>query len=163
MIVKFVAVAVGVLLFSSQSMAVVDLYEFDEEQQRLRYLSFIDELRCPKCQNQNLSGSNSPIASDLRREVHRLIVSGHSDDEIIEFMVARYGEYVLYRPRVKGATYILWLAPVGLLVLGAGVLFWVLSRRRVVAKAERVGLTSGQQAKLDALLAARTSQNEEDR
>lgn len=115
--------------FSSGVAAVVDLYEFDNGEQRQRYQTFVEELRCPKCQNQNLSGSNSPIASDLRREVHRLITSGATDDEVVDFMVDRYGEYVLYKPRARGAALLLWLAPGVMLLLGLIILFWILRRR----------------------------------
>ena len=77
--------------------SVIETYQFEDEQLRERYQRFTHELRCPKCQNQNLSGSNSPIAKDLRRELYRLLLEGQSDQQITEFMVARYGEFVLYR------------------------------------------------------------------
>ena len=87
-------------LFSSLSMAVVETYDFDNEVDRNRYHQFVDELRCPKCQNQNLAGSNAPIAKDLRRELHRLLQDGQTDTQIVDFMVDRYGDFVLYRPRL---------------------------------------------------------------
>lgn len=143
--------------FSSGAFAVVDLYEFDDDAQLQRYQTFVQELRCPKCQNQNLSGSNSPIASDLRREVHRLISSGASDDEVVDFMVARYGEYVLYKPRARGAALLLWLAPGVLLLLGMMILWWILRRRSkslvVSGQAEEGCELSGEQReRLSALL-----------
>src|SRR5690625_309177 len=95
----------------------IDAYEFDNEVDRKRYVSFIEEMRCPKCQNQNLSGSDSPIAADLRRELYFLIQDGRSDMEIVDFMVERYGEYILYRPRLSSATVLLWFGPVVLLIL----------------------------------------------
>lgn len=107
---------------------VVEVHRFDSEEQRLRYLEFTRELRCPKCQNQNLADSNAPIATDLRRELYRLLGEGKSDAEIIEFMVNRYGDYVLYKPAVEPRTWLLWTAP--LLLLGAGaVVVLVLLRR----------------------------------
>jgi len=99
-------------------LAVIDGYQFDDEVTRQRYLSFIEEMRCPKCQNQNLAGSDSPIAADLRRELFRLLEDGKSDKEIVDFMVARYGDYVLYRPQVKRDTWLLWGLPAGLLLFG---------------------------------------------
>ncbi len=99
-------------------LAVIDGYQFDDEVTRQRYLSFIEEMRCPKCQNQNLAGSDSPIAADLRRELFRLLEDGKSDKEIVDFMVARYGDYVLYRPQVKSDTWLLWGLPAGLLLFG---------------------------------------------
>ncbi len=77
----------------------------------VRYQKFIEELRCPKCQNQNLAGSNSPISEDLRREIYRLIDDGKSDTEIVQFMLDRYGDFILYRPRLTSETAILWAAP----------------------------------------------------
>lgn len=142
-------------LLASPVFAVVDLHEFDNESQRLRYLSFSEELRCPKCQNQNLSGSNSPIASDLRRELHRLLIAGKTDEEIIDFMVSRYGEYVLYRPRMQGATWALWLAPGILLLAGLLILFFVLQNRRKTQVVVDVELTDQQKNQLAALLAKR--------
>ena len=100
--------------------AAIDAYDFDSEGQRQRYLEFTRELRCPKCQNQNLADSNAPIAADLRRELHRLLVEGRTDPEIVDFMVSRYGDYVLYNPPVERRTWLLWLAP--LAMLGGGLL-----------------------------------------
>ena len=96
----------------------VDLLEFENDKQRQRYRQLVDEIRCPKCQNQNLADSDAPIASDLRKELHRLITEGHSDVEILQFMRLRYGEFVLYDPPVNAVTSILWVLPVLLLVLG---------------------------------------------
>ena len=85
----------------------------------------IDEFRCPKCLNTNLSGSDAPIAKDLRGTVHRLIVEeDYSDQEIRDFLQARYGDFVLYNPPFKPGTWLLWLAPVVFSVLG----LWVLIR-----------------------------------
>ena len=88
------------------------------------------DLRCLVCQNQTLADSNAPLAEDLRREVRALAVAGKSDDEIRAFLVARYGDFVLYRPPVKGTTWLLWFGPFALLLLGAGVWFGVVRRRR---------------------------------
>src|SRR5882672_1374875 len=98
--------------------AAIDPYEFDNDAQRERYRHFIEEMRCPKCQNQNLAGSDAPIATDLRRELHRLILAGRSDREITDYMVARYGEFILYDPPFDKKTALLWLAPLGFLTIG---------------------------------------------
>ena len=139
------------LALSLPAMAVVELYEFDSEVDRIRYQSFIDELRCPKCQNQNLAGSDSPIASDLRRELYRLLEEGKSDQEIVDFMVARYGDYVLYRPQVKSTTYLLWGMPMVLVGFGILVIALVMRGRRKSASSAEA-LTAEQQQKLDQLL-----------
>ena len=96
----------------------IETYQFDspEQEERFRQLGF--ELRCPKCQNQAIGDSDSEISGDLRAEVYRLIKEGATDEEIKEFMVARYGRYVLYSPPLDRQTLILWFGPAGLLVIG---------------------------------------------
>ena len=117
-------------LWSLPSTAVVETYDFESEVLRERYHQFTAELRCPKCQNQNLSGSNSPIAKDLRRELYRLLHEGSNDQQIVDFMVDRYGDFILYRPRFNLETALLWLAPAIFLVLGMSVLVTVYLRQR---------------------------------
>jgi cytochrome c-type biogenesis protein CcmH len=104
----------------------VDIFEFESAAQESRYRALIDEFRCPKCLNTNLSGSDAPIAQDLRRTVHRLLVEdGLSDQQIRDFLQQRYGDFVLYDPPFRPGTYVLWLAPVVFLLIGAFVLFRV--------------------------------------
>ncbi|MBL4827263.1 MAG: cytochrome c-type biogenesis protein CcmH [Spongiibacteraceae bacterium] len=110
--------------------AVIETYEFDNDTLRERYHRFSDELRCPKCQNQNLTGSNSPIAKDLRRELHRLLQEGENDQQIVDYMVARYGDFILYRPRFTAQTALLWIAPIIFLALGVMILVMILIRQR---------------------------------
>lgn len=147
--------ALAVMASAGGAMAAVDVRDFDSESDRQRYQSFIDEMRCPKCQNQNLAGSDSPIAEDLRDQVYRLIDEGKSDKEIIDFMVERYGEYILYRPRLSPATLVLWLAPVVIILLGIVVLIWVvLKRRRSAAETvtDSEDLSPEERRELDELL-----------
>ena len=132
--------------------AAVDPYQFDSEEQRVRYLEFTRELRCPKCQNQNLADSNAPIAADLRHELQRLLHEGRSDSEIIDFMVERYGEYVLYEPRLEPKTVLLWTAPVLMLLGGVLVLAGVLRRSRRAASGRGDALAPDEQARLRQLL-----------
>jgi cytochrome c-type biogenesis protein CcmH len=136
------------------AVAVIESYDFASDAERERYQRFIDELRCPKCQNQNLSGSNSPIAADLRRELHRMIVQGKSDDDIIGFMVARYGEFVLYRPRLDRNTAILWGGPALLGLVGIVVIGLILrsQRRRAAGALATAPLTEAEQSQLKSLL-----------
>jgi cytochrome c-type biogenesis protein CcmH len=92
-----------------------------------------ETLRCLVCQNQSLADSNAPLAEDLRREVRALAVAGKSDDEIKQFLVARYGDFVLYDPPVKRLTWALWFGPFVLLVGGA-LVWWAVLRRRRTAR-----------------------------
>ncbi|KGJ90452.1 cytochrome c-type biogenesis protein CcmH [Colwellia psychrerythraea] len=124
----------------------VDTYEFNDEVTKIRFQALTKELRCPKCQNQNLADSNSPIAADLRKELYELLQQGKADSEIVNFMVDRYGEFVLYRPRVSSLTYILWFGPIVLILLGFIVVI-VIVRRKPVAKSDLV-LSKEQQDKL---------------
>jgi cytochrome c-type biogenesis protein CcmH len=133
--------------------AAIDPYQFDNEQQRDRYQHFIEEMRCPKCQNQNLAGSDAPIATDLRRELHRLLLEGRSDREITDYMVARYGEFILYDPPFDKKTAFLWLAPGAFLAIGAVVIFVIVRRRRTgLDEAATAPLDAGEQQRLRALL-----------
>ena len=104
---------------------------FEERLKRLEA-----ELRCLVCQNQTLADSNAPLAEDLRREVRALAVSGKSDDEIRSFLVARYGDFVLYEPPVKATTWLLWFGPFAL--LGGGVIAWL----AIVRRRKRAGAAS---------------------
>lgn len=115
-----------VLAFSVSSMA-DEIVQFSSPLNKTRYQSLIEELRCPKCQNQNLADSASGIAVDLREQVHQMIENRKTDQEIIEYMVARYGEFVLYRPQQSSATFLLWYGP--FILLGLGVVVFVLVLR----------------------------------
>lgn len=147
-----VCLGIGLLLISFSSFSAIEVHEFDNEVDRKRYQTFIDEMRCPKCQNQNLAGTNSPIAVDLRRELDAMIKDGKSDKEIIDFMVARYGEYILYRPRLSPATILLWGAPVFLLIIGVVMLLLIVRKRRRVNVVMNSGLSQEEKNRLDNLL-----------
>ena len=103
------------------------------------------------CQNQNIAESDAALAADLRREVHRMILAGQSDDAIIEFMVARYGDFVLYRPQLKAKTVLLWTGPF-VLGIGALVLLLIQLRRRSSTQATPTPLGDDERARLQALL-----------
>ena len=109
-----------VLLFSKESvLASIDAYPFPNKELTDRYEQLISELRCPQCLNTNLAGSDAMIAQDLRREVHRMLIEGKTDKEVLDFMYFRYGDFVLYDPRFELKTLALWLSPL-LLLLAAG-------------------------------------------
>ena len=135
--------------------AAIDTYEFKDEATRERFKELTFELRCPKCQNQNLQDSNSPIAEDLLNEVYKMLQDESSNDEIMDFMVARYGEFVLYKPPVNETTYILWYGPFGLAFIGLIVLL-VVSRKRKRNDVSEVDLethlSNDETARLDDIL-----------
>lgn len=109
---------------------------FDNEIQEQRYQKLIRELRCTVCQNQNLIESNAPLANDLRRQIALMITDGADTDEVIDYMVARYGDFVLFRPPMKGITYLLWFGPVAMLLIGLAALGTILWRRRTQVGSE---------------------------
>ena len=119
----------GYLWIAPLALAVIETYEFSSPELELRYHQLSQELRCPKCQNQNIADSNAPIARDLRVVLYEQLEQGATDDEILAFMVARYGEFVRYRPGVDRNTILLWAAPVLLLILGAASLLFHLRQR----------------------------------
>ena len=118
-------------------------------EKRLQVLS--EELRCLVCQNQTIADSNAELAQDLRREIRGMIKDGKSDKEIIDFMVVRYGDFVLYRPPVKGITLLLWGGPVTLMLLGLFVLIRYL-RRRTSRMADDPPLSADETSRAEALL-----------
>ncbi len=113
--------------------AAVDTFEFTDQNQQQRYKQFIDEMRCPKCQNQSLSGSDSPIAMDLRKQLYTMVQSNKSDEEIVTYMVDRYGDFILYKPRLGLKTVFLWGAPILFLLIGLVILVVMLRNRKAVA------------------------------
>ena len=123
-----------------------------------RLLKLSEELRCLVCQNQNIADSNAELAQDLRREIRTMIGAGKSDKEIIDFMVARYGDFVLYRPPVQGNTLLLWGGPIALLLLGIVALQRYLKRRAARLAAEDKPLTATEAQRAEALLKELDSQ-----
>lgn len=106
------------LFLALSAYAETALHQFSNDENRDRFKQLTLELRCPKCQNQDLADSNAPIATDLRNQIIMMIEQGKSNQEIIDFMVSRYGDFVLYKPRFGGYNVVLWLAPIFLVGLG---------------------------------------------
>lgn len=118
------------LWLSVPALAAIDTHEFATEGERERYRKLTEELRCPKCQNQNIADSDAPIAMDLRDETYRLMTEeGMSNDQIVEFLVERYGDFVRYKPPVDKRTLVLWYGPFTLLGLGMLMLVAIVVRR----------------------------------
>ena len=139
------------VLLPQPSIAQVDTFEFDTEEQQRRFRNLSDELRCPMCQNASLSGSTGGVAEDLRREIHRMIMEGMSDNEIIQFMFERYGDFILFRPRLTAGTFLLWFGPLLFLLVGGLVAFGIWRRARQVS-ADDVELDESQRQRLQQLL-----------
>ena len=117
------------LCLASPALAVIETYQFSSPELERRYHDLSQELRCPKCQNQNIADSNAPISQDLRKLLYTQLEAGASDEEVLDYMVARYGEFVRYRPSMTGATAVLCLAPLLLLVAGVAVTLLALRSR----------------------------------
>ncbi len=134
--------------------AQVDTFEFQtvEQQQRFRQLS--DELRCPMCQNTNLTGSSGGVAEDLRREIHRMILEGMTNSEIEQFMFERYGDFIFYKPRLRMETLFLWFGPLIFLLIGGAAAIAV-SRKAGRTAQKSPELDNAQREKLQAILKAK--------
>ncbi|MEL0169119.1 MAG: cytochrome c-type biogenesis protein [Pseudomonadaceae bacterium] len=145
--------ALGLLLVLGSASAAVDTFEFSSEQERDRFYAIGSELRCPKCQNQNIADSDAPIAADLRQEVFRLLQDGRSDEDIVDYMVARYGDFVRYKPALNRDTLVLWFGPLFFLLVGMlAVVLLVRRRQRAVSESPDTGLSPQEQQRLDDLL-----------
>lgn len=143
------ALALGSL--STSATAQVDTFEFDTPEQQQRFRTLSNELRCPMCQNTNLSGSTGGTAEDLRREIHRMIMEGWTDEEIEQFMYERYGDFIFYRPRLRAETVLLWFGPLIFLIIGGAVAYSVWRRARAVEDDDQE-LDEQQRARLRDLL-----------
>jgi len=167
-IIKLVGLILACLLsfiLSFSAHAAIDVYDFDSPQQEAQYRGLIEELRCPKCQNQNLAGSDAPIAQDLKQKTYDMIKEGRSDAEIRAYMQERYGDFITYKPPVRPSTWILWFFPPLLLIVLLIGWFWQSRRRQLVASGQsRVTvdntaseLTAAEKAELDRLLSRANS------
>ena len=135
----------GVVMAASQ----IDTFSFADEVQERRYRALIEEFRCPKCLNTNLAGSDAPIAQDLRKVVYRLVVTqGMSDQEVRDYLQARYGDFVLYDPPFNSKTWYIWLVPIALGVLA----LFVLLRLVRGARSSATELNAQQQERLQEIV-----------
>lgn len=132
--------------------AAIDTYQFADDAERERYHVLTKELRCPKCQNQDIADSNAPIAADLRREIFRMLGEGKDNQQIIDFMVDRYGDFVRYKPALTARTWLLWFGPGILLLGGFGMLALIVRKRRTQAAGGTVDLSPEERERLTKLL-----------
>ena len=161
-IMKNLAALIVACIFSVLSInayAAIDVYDFDSVQQEAQYRGLIEELRCPKCQNQNLAGSDAPIAQDLKQKTYDMVKDRRSDGEIRAYMQERYGDFITYKPPVRPSTWILWFFPPLLLITLIAGWFWQSKRRQRTASGQSgmivesaAALSAAEKAELDRLL-----------
>ena len=140
--------------------AAIEVYEFDTPEQEAAFHQLGKELRCPKCQNNNIADSNAGLAQDLRAKVYEMLKQGKNEDEIVEYMVARYGNFVTYNPPLTASTMILWAGPLLFVIGGFTVL--VMRSRKSPKLVKDTALDSEEQARLDALLDEQNSEKKKD-
>ena len=145
------SMSVFLLITQPNIYAQVDTFEFDNDEQQGRFRQLSNELRCPMCQNTNLSGSTGGVAEDLRREIHRMILEGMSNEEIEQFMFERYGDFIFYRPRLRVETILLWFGPLLFLIIGGFIAYGIFQRANSADRAT-VDLDEEQEAKLNELV-----------
>ncbi len=122
------------LLVAPSIFAAITVHEFQDPADELRYRTLTEELRCPKCQNQNIADSNAPLSEDLRQKVYDMILEGRNNGEIVAYLTARYGDFITYRPPLKPSTWLLWFGPIAIiLVIAIGLGIWVRKRGREAA------------------------------
>ena len=126
---KTLLTTLAFLLLAATALAVDSEEPFEDPELQARYDKIIEEVRCLKCQNATIKDSPAFLATDLRREIRRMLLEGYTDEEIFAFMVDRYGDFALYNPRTSGKTLVLWVLPGVFLLAGAGVLFAIVRRR----------------------------------
>ncbi|AUG01059.1 MULTISPECIES: cytochrome c-type biogenesis protein [Pseudomonas] len=149
---RWLAAAVLGLSIAGVAHAAIDTYEFANDAERERFRELTKELRCPKCQNQDIADSNAPIAADLRKEIFRMLGEGKDNQQIIDFMVDRYGDFVRYKPALTGKTALLWFGPAGLLLGGVVIIAVIVRRRRVQRSDSPSTLSAEERQRLDQLL-----------
>ncbi|AZC29682.1 cytochrome c-type biogenesis protein CcmH [Pseudomonas chlororaphis] len=149
---RWLAAAVLGLSIAGVAHAAIDTYEFANDAERERFRELTKELRCPKCQNQDIADSNAPIAADLRKEIFRMLGEGKDNQQIIDFMVDRYGDFVRYKPALTGKTALLWFGPAGLLLGGVVIIAVIVRRRRVERSDSPSTLSAEERQRLDQLL-----------
>ncbi|GLT16215.1 cystathionine gamma-synthase [Vibrio algivorus] len=128
------------MLFAVPAMSAIEVFDFDTPEQEAQFQELSHTLRCPKCQNNSISDSNAELAKDLRLKVYQMTKDGQSKQEIVDYMVARYGNFVTYNPPLTPSTAVLWLAPLGIVIFGFG--FIVIRSRRKSAAAQVKNSTS---------------------
>lgn len=145
-----ILIITSLIFISSVTAAPVTIYKFDSKENEKIFYKLSDEIRCLVCQNQNIAESNSELAQDLRRQIYDMLQAGKSEDDIVEFMVERYGDYVLFNPPFKPLTWMLWLGPLIVFVFAAGYAMRAVKGKRKVEVVEEQ-LSSEEMSRLNDL------------
>ena len=140
---------VAILLLPGASRSAIEAYEFKDAEMEADYNQLINELRCLVCQNQNLAGSDADLARDLRRQTHEMLLQGKNPDQVVEYMVERYGDFVLYRPQFKTSTLLLWIGPFFLVFLVLWSLIRSLRSKQEVGEPDAAAMVRAQQLLAD--------------
>ncbi len=141
--------AIALLIVSSTVSARIETHTFATPEDEARFKVLTEELRCLVCQNQNIAASNAELAQDLRDQAYKMIQEGKSNEEIVAYMVDRYGDFVLYRPPFESSTLLLWIGPFIILIGGIGFIITFIRRRNATTEPE---LSAEQQARAEKLL-----------
>lgn len=148
-LMRIIAALMLLVMASGAVAAGIELREFDDTVMEKRYRDLTASMRCPLCENQAIDDSDAPISADMRERVYQLLQDGQSDIEIVNHMVQRFGEYILYNPRLESRTYLLWGLPIALVLLGAlVVVLMIRARRHASAKA----LSAEERRRIEALI-----------
>ncbi len=142
----------ALLCLTANAWSAIDTFEFENDEQQQRFRTLSNEFRCPMCQNTSLTGSGGGVAEDLRREIYYMIVEGKTDEEIEQFMLERYGDFVLYKPRLMTETLLLWFGPLLFLLLGGWIVLGIIKRARPQVQ-QAVVLDDAEEERLRKLLA----------
>lgn len=129
--------------------AVVEYHPFSDPQKEQAYQTLISELRCLVCQNQTIADSNADLAKDLRQQVYEMLQQGKSQQDVVDFMTQRYGDFVMYRPALTLKTGLLWLGPIGFLLIGIGVVVMLVRHKKTAGP---VHLDVKQQSRIQDIL-----------
>jgi len=121
------------IFIAASALAAIEAYEFDSPEMEANFIKLTKELRCLVCQNQSLADSNAELAKDLRRQTYEMLMQGKTPDQVAQYMVDRYGDFILYRPRLKTSTLLLWLGPFVLLLLVLGLVIRHMRGRQKLA------------------------------
>ncbi|MEW7865094.1 cytochrome c-type biogenesis protein [Aeromonas diversa] len=143
------ALAFALLGMSTAARADIDVYNFDSDAQEQTFRELTKELRCPKCQNQDIADSNAGLAKDLRDKTYQMVRAGKSKEEVVDYMVARYGNFILYDPPLMASTLILWAGPFAVILIGVMV---VVRRSRRGQQEKNTDLSEAEQRRLQRLL-----------